>query len=349
MLAPLPRLHIVPANGHCDVILNAHQMMKNDTMLVLADSHEPTLAFLETLRNEADVVIGNSPEAFSTAASSATIIFNWSGSLGLFRSVFLMCPNLRWVHSRSVGLERSLFPELVESPVTLTNGVGVFSGSLGEFAVGAILYFAKDFRRMIGNQTAGVWEQFDITPVSGQTVGIVGYGDIGRAVAARVRPLGMSIVALKRHAPSSHHQGNLVDEFYTPDRRREMIGRCDYIVVATPLTQETRDMIGEAEFAAMKPTAVVINVGRGPVINERAMIRALSSKRIKGAALDVFDEEPLPAGHPFYKLENVLLSPHCADHTPEWLEDAMRLFLEQFARYRAGEPLVNIVNKNLGY
>jgi len=108
-------------------------------------------------------------------------------------------------------------------------------------------------------------------------------------------------------------------------------------------------MIAEREFAAMKPTAVVINIGRGPVINENAMVRALSSNRVKGAALDVFDQEPLPAGHPFYKLENVLLSPHCADHTPEWLEDAMRLFLDQFARYRAGQPLVNMVKKNLGY
>ena len=105
-----------------------------------------------------------------------------------------------------------------------------------------------------------------------------------------------------------------------------MISRCDYVVVAAPLTPETRGMIGEAEFAAMKPTAVVINVGRGPVIDEEAMIGALSNGRIKGAALDVFDHEPLPAGHPFYKLENVLLSPHCADHTPDWLDNAMRVF-----------------------
>jgi len=323
--------------------------MKNDTILVLADAHEPTLTSLERLLNDADIVIGDSPESFSAAAPSATIIFNWSGSLALFRTVFLMCPKLRWVHSRSVGLERSLFPELVVSPVMLTNGVGVFSASLGEFVLGAILYFAKDFRRMIRNQIAGVWKQFDVVPVSGQTVGIVGYGDIGRAVAVGVRPLGMSILALKRHASPPGHQTHLVDEFYTPDRRLEMLARCDYIVVATPLTEETRSMIAEREFAAMKPTAVVINVGRGPVINEDAMVRALSSNRVKGAALDVFDQEPLPAGHPFYKLENVLLSPHCADHTPEWLEDAMRLFLEQFARYRAGQPLVNIVKKNLGY
>lgn len=323
--------------------------MTKDTILVLADPYEPTLALLDSLGSEANIVSGKSPEAFSDAASSATIIFNWFGSLPLFRTVFLMCPNLRWVHSFAVGLDRSLFPELVDSPVILTNGVGVFSAALGEFAVAAILYFAKDFRRMIRNQIAGVWEQFDVLPVSGQTVGIVGYGDIGRAVAARVRPLGMSVLAVKRHAPPSSHRADLVDEFYTPEQRLEMLVRCDYVVIATPLTQETRGMIGEAEFGVMKTSAVVINVGRGPVINEDALIRALSANRIKGAALDVFSQEPLPGGHPFYKLENVLLSPHCADHTPDWLKNAMRLFLDQFARYRAGQPLANVVKKNLGY
>jgi phosphoglycerate dehydrogenase-like enzyme len=323
--------------------------MKTDTILVLGDPHEPTLAFLDELRRVADIIIGDAPESFAAAASSATVIFNWSGPLPLLRAVFNICPNLRWIHSRSVGLERSLFPELINSPVILTNGVGVFSSSLGEFALGAILYFAKDFRRMVRNQLEGVWEQFDVLPVSGQTVGIVGYGDIGRAVAARVRTLGMSVLALKRHALSPGQEEKLVDQVYTPDRRLEMLSRCDYVVVATPLTDETRGMIGEPEFAAMKSTAVVINVGRGPVINEAAMIRALSANRIKGAALDVFDQEPLPAGHPFYKLENVLLSPHCADHTPDWLENAARLFLDQFARYRAGQTLLNVVNKNLGY
>jgi phosphoglycerate dehydrogenase-like enzyme len=128
-----------------------------------------------------------------------------------------------------------------------------------------------------------------------------------------------------------------------------MLPHCDYVVVAAPLTAETRGMIGEAEFAAMKREAVVINVGRGPVIDEEAMVEALSSGRIKGAALDVFQHEPLPDGHPFYKLENVLLSPHCADHTPDWLDNAMQFFIAQFDRFRRGEPLLNVVDKKLGY
>jgi phosphoglycerate dehydrogenase-like enzyme len=220
---------------------------------------------------------------------------------------------------------------------------------LGEFTLAAILYFAKDFRRMIRNQKAGVWEAFDVMPVSGHTVGIVGYGDIGRAIAARVRPLGMTVLAVKRHASRSRGADLLVEQTYGPEQRIEMLSRCDYVVVAAPLTSETRGMIGKPEFAAMKPMAVVINVGRGPVINEEALISALSNGRIKGAALDVFDHEPLPQGHPFYRLENVLLSPHCADHTPDWLDQAMQFFIAQFERFRKGEPLLNVVDKKLGY
>jgi len=322
--------------------------MKN-TILVLADPNEPQFAVLENLRAEANIITGNSVEAFRPAARDATVILNWSGSLALLRAVFGMCPNARWVHSRSAGVESTLFPELIERPVPLTNGSGVFSPALAEFVLGAILYFAKDFRRMIRNQMAGVWEAFDVMPISGQTVGIVGYGDIGRAVAASVRPLGMAVLAVKRHVGPSHGADPLVEQMYSSDHRIEMIPRCDYVVAAAPLTPETRGMIAEPEFAAMKPTAVVINVGRGPVIDETALVGALSNRRIKGAALDVFDHEPLPQGHPFYKLENVLLSPHCADHTPDWLDNAMQFFIGQFKRYRKGEPLLNVVDKKLGY
>jgi phosphoglycerate dehydrogenase-like enzyme len=323
--------------------------MKKVSLLVLSDPGDPQLSMLDALRETADVVIGNSPDAFKSAAASAEVIFNWSGSLSLIREVFLMSHAVRWVHSRSAGLERTLFPELIASNVTMTNGSGVFSPSLGEFALGAILYFAKDFRRMIRSQIAGLWEPFDVLPISGQTVGIVGYGDIGRAVAARVRAMGMKVLAVKRHVSTQKNPDPLADQIYGPDHLIEMLSHCDYIVVATPLNAETLGLIGEAEFAAMKSSAVIINVGRGPVIEERAMIKALSERKIKGAALDVFAEEPLPKGHPFYQLENVLLSPHCADHTPDWMDNAMRFFIAQFERFRQGQPLLNVVDKKLGY
>jgi phosphoglycerate dehydrogenase-like enzyme len=128
-----------------------------------------------------------------------------------------------------------------------------------------------------------------------------------------------------------------------------MLAQSDYVVVTMPLTAESRGMIGVREFAIMKPGAVLINIGRGPVVDEVALIGALERKRIRGAALDVFDVEPLPPGHPFYRLENVLLSPHSADNTAGWRERSWRVFLENFLRFGRGEPLVNVVNKKLGY
>jgi phosphoglycerate dehydrogenase-like enzyme len=323
--------------------------MNKVSILVLSEPDAPQLSMLDGLSEPANVIVGNTAHAFETAAADAEVIFNWSGSLSLIREVFLMSPRVRWVHSRSAGLERTLFPELVASDVVMTNGSGVFSPSLGEFALAAILYFAKDFRRMIRNQMAGVWEAFDVLPISGKTVGIVGYGDIGRAIAARARPLGMDVVAIKRHVSRHTSSDPLMNEIYAPEERIAVLARCDYIVVAAPLNAETRGLIGAAEFAAMKRDAVIINVGRGPVIEESAMIKALSEHTIKGAALDVFDEEPLPKGHPFYEMENVLLCPHCADHTPDWLDNAMRFFVDQFNRFRNGETLLNVVNKKLGY
>ena len=313
------------------------------TVLVLAHDDDPQLNMLKGLRH----IVGRDAAAFASAVNDPVVILAWSGPKKVLREVFLMCQDVRWLHSRSAGLDNVLFPELIASDVPLTNGRGVFSQSLGEFALAAILYFAKDFRRMLRNQMAGVWEQFDVEEIDTQTVGIVGYGDIGRAVAKRVHPMGMQVLATKRHAPPGSDPN--VDQFFKPEDLMEMLGRCDYVVVSLPLTPETHHMISDAQFAAMKPTAVVINVGRGPVIDQAAMVRALTAKRIKGAGLDVFEVEPLPPGDPMYKLENVLLSPHCADHTKEWLNQAMRFFLEQDRRFANGEPLENVVNKSLGY
>jgi phosphoglycerate dehydrogenase-like enzyme len=302
-------------------------MGKENPVLVLASGDDPQFAML----NELPHTVCGQVAACARAGKDATVILLWSGSRELLRELFGICGKVRWVHSRAAGLDNLLFPELVESQVLLTNGRGVFSASLGEFVLAAILYFAKDFRRMVRNQTASVWEPFDVQEIGGQTVGILGYGDIGRAVASRVHAMSMRVLATKRHVPGS------IDPL------------SDYIVATAPLTEETRHMIGDAEFAVMKPTAVVINVGRGPVIDESALLRALAAKRIKGAGLDVFEHEPLPAGHLLYKLENVLLSPHCADHTADWQDQAMRFFLEQYGRFEKGEPLKNIVNKRLGY
>src|SRR5260370_30869140 len=157
---------------------------KKVKVLVLSDANEPQVWMVDELQETATVLIGNSTGAFKKPAASAEVIFNWSGSLSLIREVFLMSHAVRWVHSRSAGLERTLFPELIASDVIMTNGSGVFSPSLGEFALGAILYFAKDFRRMIRSQMAGGLEPLYVLTTLGQNLGILGFGDIGRAVAS---------------------------------------------------------------------------------------------------------------------------------------------------------------------
>jgi phosphoglycerate dehydrogenase-like enzyme len=345
--------------------------MNRETLLVLGRPSESLLARLEAAAADLEIVVGETADDFLAAAPQATVALCWSSSKDLLREVLLKSPQLRWVHIMSAGINHLLSPELLESRAVVTNGRGIFSDTLGEWVVGAILYFAKDFRRLIRSQSEGRWDPFDIVEVSGQTVGIVGYGDIGRAVATRVRPLGMRVLGLTRRGPrrsggglpggvlpaggapdaaaSLQREDDLVERIFGPADLIPMIELSDYIVVTAPLTPETRGMIGEAEFAAMKPDAVLINIGRGPIVAEEPLVRALTEKRIKGAALDVFHREPLPGDHPLYRLDNVLLSPHSADHTPDWLEKAMELFLENLQRYRRGEALVNVLDKGSGY
>jgi phosphoglycerate dehydrogenase-like enzyme len=321
----------------------------DETILVLADPTDPQLAKLDRLPPETGIAVGLTPEAFDNAAADGTVIFSWAFSHELLRQVLTMAPRVRWVHTRAAGIDKILFPELLNSPAVVTNGSGVFSQALGEWVLGAMLYFAKDMRRLVRSQMAGKWDPFNVVEISGQTLGIVGYGDIGRAIATRARAMGMRVFGMTRRGPLLYNMDNLVSQIFSTADRLRMIEQCDYIAVAAPLTPDTRGLIGETEFAAMKPEAVVINVGRGPVIDEGAMVRALAEKRIKGAALDVYDCEPLPQGHPLYYLDNVLLSPHCADHTATWLDAAMEFFVAQFERFRKGEPLLNVVNKELGY
>lgn len=323
--------------------------MSEITVLIAASSKGPWADLLAPIASEARIVIGDSVAAFGDALTEAAVLFNWSAGREFLREIFLAAPKLKWVHSRNAGLDNVLFPELVDSPVPLTNGSGVFSPSLGEFALLAMLYFAKDVPRLRRQQTAAEWKPFDMLPVAGKTVGIVGYGDIGGEVATRAKALGMTVFALKRHPPAPDGDPGPVTEFYATGQLLEMLPKCDYVVVAAPLTAETRHMVGVEAFAAMKPGAVVVNIGRGPVIDEAALIRALTEGRIKGAALDVFEHEPLPPDSPLYAMDNVLVSPHSADNHPEWLDDAVRFFVAQFERFRKGEPLKNVVDKRLGY
>ena len=306
------------------------------------------LRLLEKLPQPVEVQISEDAELLKTHAADADVILNSTHFGDLLRAVFPCARRVKWIHVLSAGVEKILFPEMLASSTPLTNGRGVFKDSLAEFSMASILFFAKDLRRLVHSQEAGKWEQFDVVQVRGQVLGIVGYGEIGRETARLARALGMKVVAMRRRHGLSESDPDL-ETAYPPEKLREMLGASDYVVVSTPLTPETRGLIGDAELRVMKSSAVIINVGRGPVIVESALIAALSEKRIHGAALDVFDVEPLPEGHPFYRLKNVLLSPHSADHVAGWADAAMNQFLENFERFRSGLPLENVVDKMAGY
>jgi phosphoglycerate dehydrogenase-like enzyme len=316
------------------------------TVLVLAQPDDPSLIRLRALPPGVRTVIGQLPGDFGEAVAEAEVVLHCSGGRKKLEPLLAAAPRVRWVHSRSAGVENILFPSLVEGPIQVTNARGAYSRSLAEWVMAAVLFFAKDFRRLLRSQGEGRWDPFDPEEVAGRTVGIVGYGDIGRAVARQARALGMSVVAL-RHRAGGEPDG--LAEVVGPAGLLGLMGRADFVVVAAPITPDTRGLVGREAIAAMKPSAVLVNIGRGPVVDEAALVEALGARRIRGAALDVFDKEPLPEGHPFYRLDNVLLSPHSADQVPGWREGAVDVFVDHVRRYLRGEPLPNRVDKARGY
>lgn len=316
------------------------------TILVLGDPTEPSLAALRSVEGEVTFVIGDNLEAFDAAAPSADAILVWSSARPTLERVFAASPRIRWIHTWAAGVEGLLFPALAERGVVVTNARGVYSRSLAEFAIAGMLYFAKDLARMKRSQAAEAWDPFDLQMLHGATLGIIGYGDIGRAVASLGRAFGMTLLAYRRRPELSEGdplQPELVSSI------RAVCERSDYLVLAAPLTPETRHMMGAEEFSSMRATSILINVGRGAVVDERALVAALERGTIRGAALDVFEKEPLAKGHPFFAMPNVLVSPHTADHTATWRDDAMRCFLDNLARFRGGEPLANVVDQSRGY
>jgi phosphoglycerate dehydrogenase-like enzyme len=318
------------------------------TLLVLADPAASWLKLLGTLGPDVHVVVSNDPIKVRECAPLADVIVNGTSNPPLLSAAIPPARKAKWIHSLWTGVDNVLCPEVLASPLPLTNGRGVFRRPLAEWSIGAMLFFAYNMRRMIRQQQAGRWEPFTTEEIRGKTLGIVGYGGIGSTAAELARPFGMRIVALRRR-PELFDQDSPVDESFAPAKLSQMMAASDYVLLAAPLTDETRGMIGAPQIAAMKPTGVLINVGRGAVVDEPALVEALESGKIRGAALDVFAVEPLPAGHPFYRLENVLVSPHTADHVQDFIHLAVESFLENLRRFQANQPLLNLVDKHAGY
>jgi phosphoglycerate dehydrogenase-like enzyme len=276
--------------------------------------------------------------------------------LGLPHAVLLAAlegdSRLRWIHSGAAGVASLLHPELVESDIVLTNSAGVHAQPIAETVIGMMLYFARGFDHALRAQTRAVWdpEPFERTDsgvreLSGATLGIVGYGGIGRAVAERARALGMRVIAAKRR-PAADYAVEILSGDGALER---LLEQSDIVVLSLPSTPMTRGMIGARELAGMKPGAVLINVARGDIVDEAALLDSLTSGLLRGAGLDVFTREPLPADSPLWRMPNVLITPHVSATSPNFWERESELILDNLERYLAGRDLRNVVDTAAGY
>jgi phosphoglycerate dehydrogenase-like enzyme len=314
--------------------------------VVIARPDDPALTVLESLPPEVHVTVGDDPAALRSAIREAEVLVHASGSPSLLAALFPEARRLRWVHALSAGVDHLLFPELVESPVPLTNARGVYSRALAEFVMTAVLHFDKDVPRLQAQQRERRWEAYEPRSPHGRTMVVVGLGDIGRATARLARAFGMRIVGVRRQEGGTDRDA---DEVVSNTHLDRVLPRADVLVLSAPLTPETRHLLDARRIALLSRHALVVNVGRGPVVDQEALTAALGAGRIGGAALDVFETEPLPPDDPLWRLPNVLLSPHTADHTAGWREESMRVFVDNTRRFRAGEPLRNVVDKRRGY
>lgn len=260
---------------------------------------------------------------------------------------------LRWLHSPSAGVHQLMVPELINSPVILTNGASVHGAAVAEHALALMLAMARGLPRSIRQQTRHEWNQAAVweapgglTELRDHTALVVGLGHIGANLSRLLKAMGMTVLGIRRHPEQGHAW---CDEVHAPAALHSLLERAHYVVLALPVTPETEAVIGEAELACMRPDARLVNVGRGALVDETALLAALQEEKILGAALDVFVTEPLPADSPLWSCERLLITPHTGGMTAPTWHRQLDLIEANLRRFLRDEPLEQVVDKRLGY
>jgi phosphoglycerate dehydrogenase-like enzyme len=309
--------------------------------------------FAERLRSEfpeLEVSQLNSYENVEQHIADSEILFG----ISLRPEQFLVAKKLRWIHSQAAAVHQFMFPELVNSDVIITNARDVHGPVVAEQVIAMMFASAKRIPAAVRFQQKHVWGQDAMSggrsrtrELAGTTVGLVGLGSIGRNVAKHACALGMRVIAVREHPEKEKPQ--YVDEVLPTSKLPELLAQSDYVVLSAPVTAETTGMIGRQQLATMKPEAFLLNVGRGPLIDETALAEVLREHKIGGAALDVFDQEPLPADSPLWDLEDLLITPHTAGISEKMWDRHYVLFSDNLRRYLSGQPLLGLVDKRRGY
>lgn len=285
-------------------------------------------------------------DGLAEALAGADVLYQWHSFSPALRENWAAAASLKWVHVSAAGVSQLLFDDLINSDVAYTNSRGVLSRAIAEFALGFVLDIAKDAQGSLRLQQGRRWQHRVTRKIQGQRVLVVGTGSIGREIAALFRAVGLRISGAGR---SSRPGDEYFEEIHS-SRDLALVARdFDYVVLAAPLTDDTKHLVDADVLSAMNPTAHLINVGRGELVDTDALVGALRSGSIAGAALDVVHPEPLPKEHPLWSMDNVILTPHMSGDTEEYLDDLGKLFLENLWRYNRGEPLQNVVDKRLGF
>jgi phosphoglycerate dehydrogenase-like enzyme len=309
--------------------------------------------FAEKLRSEfpeIQVVHLSNYDRINEEIRDAEVCVAWS----LRPQQVLAAKQLRWIHSPAAAVHQLIFPELVKSDIVLTNAREVHGPVVAEHVIALVMALAKKIPQSVRLQQQRVWGQQRIweepprpREVLDATLGLVGFGSIGREVARRAAALGMRVIALREH-PEKGGAANLTGIF-SPEQLDDLLSQADYVVLAAPVTPNTRGLINAARLNKMKQDAFLINVGRGPLVDEPALVSALKEKRIAGAALDVFSEEPLPPESPLWDLESLIITPHTAGLTEKLWGRHYAFFTANLRRYLNHELLLGLVDKQSGY
>ncbi len=257
---------------------------------------------------------------------------------------------LRWIHSPAAGVGGLMYPEMVASPVIITNSRGMHAETIAEHVIGVIIALFRRFPLAVKRQAEHQWAKDELSGVRllhGQTLGIVGLGAIGSTIARLAAAFGMRVIATRRHPEAPRPAG--VDQVLPPSQLGDLLAASDVVVLAAPLTAETRWLIRSAELHQMKRDAFLVNIARGKLVTEEDLATELAAGTIAGAALDVFEHEPLDPASPLWDLPNVIITPHTSGFRADYWDAAVDLFAENLRHYEKGEPLINLVDKTAGY
>ncbi len=283
------------------------------------------------------------PALIDTYRPQVVYSVRFAGTRGFPRQALLGPGGPGWIANGGAGTDH--YGHWDTARTTVTNAAGVAAGMMAEYILGGFLHFTLDVPGLRADQAAHAWNARTVRPLADKTLLIVGLGHTGRALATRAAAFGMRVLGTRaRPQPTDH-----VDEVHAAEDLARLLPRADFIAVATPLIPATRGLIGAAEIAAMKPGVILADVSRGGVVDQTALCAALKGGHVAGAALDVFETEPLPASSPLWDLQNVLLSPHCSSVHPDWERASFDLFLHNLERWITGQKLLNIVDPARGY